>query len=470
MKYAPTLALALAAACAAPQRPAELIRPRQDLIPVSRALTAIDAADRRGEIAAERQRWTQASQANPRDPAARFLSISAQPAGEERWAEFKALAGEFPDAALGQVGMARTYVAWGTLDQADRAVRAALDIEPDCWLAVLVRADVAERRARLEAAAADFGTVLGADPENPEAHLGLARVARASGDAARAEVEASQALRAAPDHAGALALLAGLAEARGDRAVAIERWQAVTEASPRDRAARVTLAKLLLARDDAFGSLEQWKAAVALKEDPESLVSLVQAARLAGDAAAEAKALERLSVLDPAAAEWRRIAEIRLAAKDVDGAEKALRLALAREPRDAQANLGLARVHVARGQPQDAVEAYRASGDAGAAERQALEARLNLEKVERKEVGPLQKAVQALVDRTFRARRAENTSLSGTLRVRVTADAAGAATLVEVLEDSIHDADVRACAYWNLRDATYPQDKPGRYSFTFSFR
>jgi hypothetical protein len=52
----------------------------------------------------------------------------------------------------------------------------------------------------------------------------------------------------------------------------------------------------------------------------------------------------------------------------------------------------------------------------------------------------------------------------------VTADAAGAATLVEVLEDSVHDPDVLACAYWNLRDAAYPQSKPGRYAFTFAFR
>lgn len=470
MKHAPTLALVLAAACAAPQRPAEAVRPRQDLVPLSRAMTAIDTAGRRGEtaIAAERQRWSQASQQSPRDPAARFLAVYAQPAGDDRWQAFKDMVSEFPESALGQVGMARTYVGWGTTDQADRAVRAALELEPDCWLAVLVRAEAAERRGRLEAAAADYRTVLGADPENPEARLGLARLARAAGDAVRAEAEAAEALRVAPGHPGALALLAALADP-ADRARAIERWTAVVDASPRDRAARVTLAKLLLS-SDPFGALEQWKAALDLGEDAETLVSIVQAARLSGEAAAESRALERLAVLDPNAAEWRRLAQIRLAANDLDGAEKALRLALAREPRDGEANLGLARVHVARGQPLEAVEAYRAAGATGAAERGALEARLNLERVQHQDVKQLQKAVQALVDRTFRARRAENASLSGTLRLRVTADSAGAAMLVEVLEDTIHDPDVRACAYWNLRDATYPQDKPGRYSFTFSFR
>jgi hypothetical protein len=49
-------------------------------------------------------------------------------------------------------------------------------------------------------------------------------------------------------------------------------------------------------------------------------------------------------------------------------------------------------------------------------------------------------------------------------------DAAGGATLVEVLEDSVHDDDVRACAVWNLRDAAYPSAKPGRYSFSFTLR
>ena len=61
-------------------------------------------------------------------------------------------------------------------------------------------------------------------------------------------------------------------------------------------------------------------------------------------------------------------------------------------------------------------------------------------------------------------------SLAGDLKVRVTVNPAGEATLVEVLEDTIHDPDVRACAYWNLRDAAYPKNKPGRFTFAFSFR
>lgn len=473
MKHASPLALLLLAACATPgaaSKTVEPVRPRQELVAVSRSLGAIEEAERKGDIAAQRQKWTQAAAAAPGDPATRFLAISAQPGGEDRWAEFKALAGEMPDSALGQLGMARTYVEWGTLDQADRAIAAALELEPDNWLAVLVRAQVAERRGRLEAAAADYHTVVAVDPASPDAHLGLARVARAAGDAATARVEATLALGAAPDSHGAFALLGDLAAEAGDVVTAVDLWEGAVETSPRDRAARVRLAKLLRQKGDAPRARDEWKAAVALKEDAETLTQLAEAARAASDPATEQRALERLSQVDPSVAEWRRIAEIRLASQDLDGAETALRRALGRDPKDLRANLALAKVHAARGASSEAVGSYRAAGEEGRVERAALEQRLNVERVARPDITQLQRAVQQLVDRTYRARLAGSPSLSGNLKLRVTVDASGTATLVELLDDSVHDADVRACAYWNLHDAAYPPNKPGRYSFSFAFR
>jgi outer membrane biosynthesis protein TonB len=64
---------------------------------------------------------------------------------------------------------------------------------------------------------------------------------------------------------------------------------------------------------------------------------------------------------------------------------------------------------------------------------------------------------------------ARQPGLSGQLVLRATIDSTGTPTLVEVLEDSVHDEEVRACAYWNLKDAAYPPKKPGRLSFTWSF-
>jgi tetratricopeptide (TPR) repeat protein len=473
MKLVPTLAPVLLAACATtaagPAR--EPARPRADLVLVSRAMTTIDAAERKGaEIVGERQKRSAAAEADPNDPAARFLAIYAQPRGEDRWAEFRTLWKEFPESAFGQVGMAGVYVEWKTLDQADRAVAAALELEPDQWLAVLYRAETAERRGRLEFAAVDFRTVLSADPRNPEAHLGLARIARAKGEADGAAREAEAALAEAPDLFGAHALLAGIDLEKGDRDAAAARWAKAVAASPRDREARIVLAKLLRERGDAPGAAAQWRAAVQLKEDAESLAALAEAARAAGDPILELAAIEKLSAVDPSAAEWRRVAEIRLAAEDWDGAEKALRRALGRDPRDPAAQAALGRVQLHRGATQEAVEAFRAAGEAGKEPLAALESRLNLERVSRPDVASLQRAVQALVDRTYRVRAAGGPAPAGQLKLRVTVGPSGAASLVEVLEDSVQDADVRACAYWNLRDASYPQNKPGRYAFTFAFR
>ncbi len=472
MKQASTLVLAFLAACATSGGAGrEAAVPRRDLAAVARAMTAIDAAERKGEeILAERQRRAAAAEASPQDPQLRYLAAYAQPRGEDRWGAFKQVARDFPDSALGQVGMAGVYVEWKTLDQAERAIRAALEIEPDMWLALRWRAEVAELRDRLDFAADDYRTVLEADAKNVEALLGLARIAQRQGNGAAARKSAEAALAGAPDLFGARALLADLALAAGDRQEAAAQLARAVAASPRDRGARVRLAKLLREAGDVEGARDQWRAAVMLKEDAESLASLAEAAKAAKDPKAELLAIERLSALDPSAAEWRRVSEIRLAAQDWDGAEKALKRALSRDPHDASANAGLGKVQLHRGAPQEAVEPLRAAGDAGKADLAALERRLNLEKLSRPDVVSLQKAVQALVDRTYRARLAQAPSLSGSLTVRVTVASAGAATLVEVLEDSVHDADVRACAYWNLRDAVYPPNKPGRYSFKFAFQ
>jgi tetratricopeptide (TPR) repeat protein len=463
------LALLALAACATAGggRPAAAGRP--DLVVVSRALTRLEAAERLGD-ADEGVRFAQLAELAPEDVAQQFLAVSGQPPGERRWSAFHDLAGAFPRSALPHVGMARTYLAWRTWDQAEKAIAAALAREPDCWLAVRVRAELLEARGRLEEATADYRAVLAADPANPEAHLGLARIARARGDAEAAHAEAAAALEATRTLPGAYALLAGLALELGEPAAAIDFWKGAVDAAPRDRAARIELAKLLRAQGDAAGARDQWQAAVALQEDPDALTSLAEAARAAGDGAAEQRALERLAQVRPSAAEWRRIAEARMASNDSAGAERAYLRALEGAPRDPELNLGLGRVLLARGDSQEAVRALRNAGEPGAADLAAVSKRLNLERVSGPDVARLQRAVQALVDRTFRARSAEAPALSGSLRLRVTVDAAGAATLVEVMEDSVHDDDVRASAFWNLSDAGYPADGPGRYSFSFVFR
>jgi predicted Zn-dependent protease len=479
MKHVSVLALALLTGCAA-ARPAGEVPPSQVSIQrpgagpsagvaeASRAMSVIDDAERKGDIAAERARWFGAATDAPDDVRARFLAIYALPHTEETWGEFRWLAKEKPDSAYGWVGMARIYVEWGLLDQVEKALAGAVDADDGNWLATLVRAQAEARGGKGAAAEASFRAVLGRDPGNVEAHVGLARLAAAAGDAVVARAEAEAALLALPEHAPALAILADLAAQAGDRAGAATLLYRVVAASPRDRAARVALARLLKEKGDPAAARDQWKAALALREDADGLVSLAEVSRLGGDVAAEQKALERLSQIDPGSAEWRRIAEIRLAANDLDGAEKALRRTLARDARDPASNLALGRILVKTGRLQEALEALRAAGAPGAADRAELEQRLNVQRTPKADVAGLQRSVGALIDKTYRQRLKESPRLSGRLTVRATVDASGTAALIEVLEDSVHDEDVRACAYWNLRDATYPSEKPGRYSFTFA--
>jgi tetratricopeptide (TPR) repeat protein len=476
MRLAPTLAVALAAlaggACATSGRtPREVSRPRADLVPVSRAMVAIDQLAERGgdEIKEERRQRSLAAEKDNLDVVTRFLAVWAQPHGEDRWGGFKQLAREFPESAFGQVGMASVYVEWKTLDQADRSLALALDLEPDNWLAVLFRAATAERRERWEYAAADYRTVLGADPANPEAHLGLARVSRKQGDLARAKEEARATLAVVPAHLGALSLLADMALDAGESAEAASLWAQIVEASPKDRKARLRLARLYRAAGKPDLARDHLRVAMNMKEDPEVLGLLADAAKAANDLRTEIEAVERLSALNPSAGEWQRISEMRLASGDLDGAEKAVRKALANNARDPAANAVLGKIQLQRGETQEAIQALRIAGDAARAELSALERRLNLDRLSRPDVGLLQKAVQSAVDRTYRTRAAAVPSLAGDLKVRVTVNPAGEATQVEVLEDTIHDADVRACAYWNLRDAAYPQNRPGRFTFGFSF-
>ena len=443
--------------------------PPTDFVAVSRALTEIDAAERQGSLEDE-MRWAQSAEGAPEDAAAQFLAVAAQPTGDDRWGGFRDLSLQFERSCLPWVGMGRIYLGWRVWDQVDKAVAAALEREPGCFLAVRVRAEMAEARGKPDEAARDFQAVLAVDPGNPEAHFGLARLARARGDRETTHAEAAAALETARSLPGAWALLGDLSLELGEPATAVDFWRGAVAQAPRDRAARVSLARLLTAQGDHAGAKEQWQAAVELKPDAESLAALADAAHASGDTRTEDKALERLTQLKPTPAQWRRAAEVRVAAGDLAGAERAYRRALDAAPRDPESNLGLGKVYLAKGEPQPAVEVLRAAGPAGQADLAALEQRLNLAKVTKGDMNALQKAVQGLIDKTYRARLAQTPSLSGSLRIRATVDAAGVATLVEVLEDTIHDADVRACAYWNLRDAIYPTERPGRYSFTFSFR
>lgn len=472
MKLAAPLALFLVAAgCAGPAAEVkDSPSSRPDYVQLDRAILAIEAAELRGDVAELRKGYAAAWEARPTSPAARFLALYARPRDEGTWAEFKAMSVEQRDSALGWLGQARIYVTWRVWDQIDRVVDAGFEADPDNWLLVVPRALAAEGRGRFDVAAGDWAMILKVDPKNPQALLGRSRAARRAKDAVAARAAAEAALASAPGYLPALLALAAVGTDAGDREEAARWYAKAVEASPRDRELRVTFAKLLMDKGDAAGARDQWKAALQLKEDPETLVLYAGAARAAGDAKAEEGAIERLSAVDPGAAEWKRVAEIRLANGDSAGAEAALRRSLTRDPKDGAALASIGRLLEKKGDLQAAMESFRSAGTPGAADRAKLEERINVQPLKRPDVGGIQKAAQQLIEKTYRERLAEWPNLAGTLKIRVTTDALGVATLVEVLADSVEDPAVRACAFWNLRDAAYPPKKPGRFTFAFTLR
>src|SRR5512147_2363793 len=84
------------------------VTPGIDYVALSRALTEVDAAERRGDLGDD-LRWAQAADADPEDLATKFLSVSAQPELDLRWEGYHQLSEEFPRSPLPWLGMARVY-------------------------------------------------------------------------------------------------------------------------------------------------------------------------------------------------------------------------------------------------------------------------------------------------------------------------------------------------------------------------
>jgi tetratricopeptide (TPR) repeat protein len=437
-----------------------------DLVKISRAMSAIDAAEQRGQIAAERKRWSWAAAAQPRDVAAHFLATYAAPRDEDAWKAFRILGAEFPKSALGPIGMACVYLEWGILDQVDVELASALSIEPANWLVLRVRAMARERRDHLGAARSDYEAVLRNDPQ-----CAAARVSKRSGDPLGARRQAEAALAVAPGDGSALALLAELAIESGERERAAVLFSRALEARPRDRVLHVSLARLLAERGDLRPALEHWQIALSQEEDAESLQAVAEISRKLGRTTLECGALERLTRIVPSAvAAWRRLAEIRMAAGEIEAAEVAWRQVVTREPHEPSDHLALARLYRSRGEGLSAIAEYRAAGPVALAERVQTEKRFRVERLSRRSIAELERAVAKLADRVYRDRLRESPRLSGRLRFQVTVDSAGAATIIDVLEDTVQDRAVLGCAYWNLNDAIYPKNRPGRYQFSFAFK
>jgi tetratricopeptide (TPR) repeat protein len=149
---------------------------------------------------------------------------------------------------------------------ANDVLRDAVRADPRGTAANLDWGDVLLQKHNADDAAAAFKDVIKQDPENPDAHAGLARVAIVDRyDGAAALEEIARVLAVNPAHAGALALRAQLALDSEDWAGAKADVAALRRTNPRDAgAARITATAALLL-DDRAGYEAARDAALAVR-------------------------------------------------------------------------------------------------------------------------------------------------------------------------------------------------------------
>jgi cellulose synthase operon protein C len=232
-------------------------------------LTCAAAEESLGQYPEARRRLEAAAEAGPADLPVRDALMRLYDATGERAALAPLLSASYDDWSAGRVDRTRPaeLIAIATAVRLDDNWKDASDV-----LREAVRSDPRDVAANLDWGAvllekhnatdaeASFKAVLAIDPDNPDAHFGLGRVAledRYDATTARAEIARTLAVNGA--HAGALALRAELALDAEDFAAARRDVAAIRRSNPRDPgAARIeATAALLLDDRDGFARARQ---------------------------------------------------------------------------------------------------------------------------------------------------------------------------------------------------------------------
>jgi predicted Zn-dependent protease len=226
-------------------------------------LTCVKAEEARGLYAEARRRLEAAAEARPADLAVRDALMRLYDATGARAALAPLIAASYDDWSAGRIDHHRPaeLVAIATAVRLDDNWKDASDVLREAVLAD--RHDVAANldwgavlleKHNATDAEASFREILRTDPANPDAHLGLGRVAledRYDAEAARLQVSRALAVNAA--HAGALALRAELALDAEDFDAARADVAAIRRTNPRDPGAARLAAAAALLLDDRDG-------------------------------------------------------------------------------------------------------------------------------------------------------------------------------------------------------------------------
>jgi tetratricopeptide (TPR) repeat protein len=229
-------------------------------------------------------------------------------------------------------------------DKAQLELRNALQIDPNDNVARVKLASVSEKLGDLRAAAQQYRSVIDADTKNVPARAGLARLYALGGLPEEAMKLANEGLALAPEDAGLLTARAAAKAQTGDVPGALADAERAFRNDPHSRNAAAVLASLYQRTDrpaEAMRIIDQ-----AIREYPKDADFYAVRAIMketAADRAGAAADYAALVALDPANFS-RRMLQVRflLRGDDVDGAEQALRSAIAATPDKIEPKLALA--------------------------------------------------------------------------------------------------------------------------------
>jgi Tfp pilus assembly protein PilF len=435
--------------------------------PTMAELQKIEAASYRGTVDTLRMKYQEVARARPGDAMPRVFVAWCTLPSDDAWNQLKAIATIFPDNPWVRYGMGRIYTHWkGMTDLARTEFDAVLKRDPKFYPAIIGLGDIARVKQDYEAAEQKYRAAL-AIAEDPFARAGLGLSLAGQGKNDEARVELRKAIKAQPEQPQALTMLVKLSQEVKDPETVLAA-QALAELRPKDREARKMLADLRFEAGDKATAAKEYDRLVRLGS-PE--LPVLQ--RLAGlykelnEVEGEERILQTIAAADDKNPEANlRIAELRFARKDFEGAEGQWLEALVRDPKRVEAREAIAKMRLEAGVLHEALEEFRKALAIDPTRADSLAAATKLEtdfKLPKKKAkgAPTNVywAVQASLGKFFDERKLANRALAGKYKIRVRISKEGIVEGVDVLEDGLKDPLLLGHVYFGLRDAEFSKQK-----------
>lgn len=422
-----------------------------------------------------RQEFTERIARHPDDLFAKLYLAWIDAPSESAGTQLNALAKINPQEPWLRTALARIYLQWkGFVPQARAEIAQVLDRHPDFVPALAVRAEIERIEGRLDAAAAAYRALVARDPLCFEAQLGLSMVLEALGDHGGARAALDAAIAIDDSDPATLRKLAELLTLEGSADAVLPLYEKLLARHPTDVEIRKKLGDLRRSQGDLEGAAQEFERLQQSEPTIDVARQLVEIYAALGRPQDEQRALENLIRFDEAASVdvYRRLFELREQDGDAEGAETALRQAIARSPEDPVLRVLLAQNLRDRGALVPAILAHREAIALGASELyaglKALEARAGLPSQPlRGNVSRLYNLVHLHLKKALARRHKAQPWLGGTLGVRATIAPEGNVSAVEITRNSLQDPELTALVYFSILDAQLPGERPRSVSFEF---